>query len=462
MREYVYDNHWRPPRERQRFQEDEVFLSDRGTQMKAPSSRHRVAMLRPLLPCLMGAILVAGCAGRPALMPTPSIYLAEGYSDGNINPTLRDRSVDLVYVTDRAPDTDESGSLKYGVMRSASMAFGIAHIELGEESLDWPVLVEQSGISNRPSEIYYQVAMPEEIGRFPQTPYAFRLTESGMEMEPTVEHQRDRQQEMLKDLIRARLELTPTKDVVMFVHGFNNSFEASSLALAGIWHFLERQGVPLLYTWPAARGGLTGYFTDRESGEFTIFHLKETLRVLFDMKEIENIHIIAHSRGTDVATSALRELVIENRAAGGDPRRDFRIANLIMAAPDLDFGVITQRLMAERFGPAIGQITIYTSEYDKALGISQFLMSGLRFGRVEAEDVQANERNIFAEVGNVSLINVPKSRGFVGHGYFHSNPAVSADLIRLIRSNALPGTEARPLTFVEGNFWRMEDDYLAP
>lgn len=430
--------------------------------MNAQFSRCRVALITPVLPYLMGAILVAGCAGRPALMPTPSIYLAEGYSENHIDPTLRNRGVDLVYVTDRAPDIDESGSLAYGVVRSASMAFGIAHVELGEESLDWPTIVEHSGTSDRSSEIYYQVALLEETGRFPQTPYAFRLTESGTEIEPTVEYQRELQREKLKDLIRTSLEFTPTKDVVMFVHGFNNSFEAASLALAGIWHFLERQGVPLLYSWPAARGGLTGYFADRESGEFTIFHLKETLRVLFAMKEIEKIHIIAHSRGTDVATSALRELVIENRAAGGDPRPDFRIANLIMAAPDLDFGVITQRLMAERFGTAIGQITIYTSEHDKALGISQFLMSGLRFGRVEVEDVQVNERNIFAEVGNVSLINVPKSRGFVGHGYFHSNPAVSADLIRLIRSNSPPGSAERPLTFVEGNFWSMDDDYLAP
>ena len=428
----------------------------------APKVRRKAVLKWPLLLCLFSAFLVAGCAGRPALMPTPSIYLADGYSDVYIDPTLRNRGVELLYVTDRAPDTDESGALAYGAERSVSMAYGFAQVELGDESLDWPTLVEQSGTGDRPSEIHYQVASLQEIGRFPPTPYAFRSTESGMTMEPSVEIQRNQQREKLKDLIRTRLELTPTKDVVMFVHGFNNSFEAASLALAGIWHFLERQGVPLLYTWPAARGGLTGYFTDRESGEFTIYHLKETLRVLFAMQEIENIHIIAHSRGTDVVTSALRELVIENRAAGGDPRPDFRIANLIMAAPDLDFGVITQRLMAERFGPAIGQITIYTSEYDKALGISQFLMSGLRFGRVEAEDVQANERNIFAEVGNVSLVSVPKSRGFVGHGYFHSNPAVSADLIRLIRSNAPPGSAERPLMFVEGNFWSMEDDYLAP
>ena len=37
------------------------------------------------------------------------------------------------------------------------------------------------------------------------------------------------------------------------------------------------------------------------------------------MPEIENIHIVSHSLGTDVSTTALRELVIENRAAGGDP-----------------------------------------------------------------------------------------------------------------------------------------------
>jgi esterase/lipase superfamily enzyme len=223
--------------------------------MNVPSSHRTVALITPVLPCLMGAILIAGCAGRSALMPTPSIYLAEGYSEDHIDPTLRNRSVDLVYVTDRAPDTDKSGSLKYGVVRSASMALGIAYVELGEESLDWPTLVEQRCVSNRPSEIYYQVASLEEIGRFPQTPYAFRLTESGMAMEPTVEYQRGQQQEKLKDLIKTRLELTPTKDVVMFVHGFNNSFEAASLSLAGIWHFLGRQGVPLLYSWPAARGG---------------------------------------------------------------------------------------------------------------------------------------------------------------------------------------------------------------
>jgi len=409
---------------------------------------------------LIGAFVISGCANRPMLMPTPSIYLTEGYSEQNINPALRNRFIDLVYVTDRAPETDKLNGLHYGNERSASMAYGLAHIELDDQTLDWPTLVEQSSTADRQTKISYNINSLEELGRFPPTPYAFRLTKGGMEIEPSVGEQRDLQKEQLRKLIRSRLELTPVKDVYLFVHGFNNSFTKASDTLAGIWHFLERQGVPLVYSWPAARGGLFGYFKDRESGEFTIYHLKETLRVLFAMPEVKNIHIIAHSRGSDVVTSTLRELVIENRAAGGDPRHDFRIANLVMAAPDLDFGVMRQRLMAERFGPAIGQITIYTSDYDKALGISEFLMSGLRFGRVDAADIGANEREIFKQVHNVSFISVPKSRSFIGHGYFHDNPAVSADLIRLLQSNAEPGSEERPLTLVEGNFWRMQKDYL--
>ena len=72
------------------------------------------------------------------------------------------------------------------------------------------------------------------------------------------------------------------------------------LVIAELWHFLGRQGVPILYTWPAGFGGLRGYTRDRESGGFTIFHLKQFLRLLASTPELEELNIIAHSRGTDV------------------------------------------------------------------------------------------------------------------------------------------------------------------
>ena len=66
----------------------------------------------------------------------------------------------------------------------------------------------------------------------------------------------------------------------MFVHGFNNDFDDAAFTLAEMWHYLGREQVPLLYTWPAGRGGPSGYIYDRESGEFTVYHLKRLIRAL--------------------------------------------------------------------------------------------------------------------------------------------------------------------------------------
>ena len=177
--------------------------------------------------------------------------------------------------------------------------------------------------------------------------------------------------------------------------------------------------------------------------------------------EVERIHILAHSRGTDVVTTALRELVIETRAAGKNPRERLRIANLVLAAPDLDLDIVRQRLMAEKFGPAIGQITIYTTQADKALGASQTLMSGTRFGRMQEEDLGERERQIFKEVANVNIIEV-QGVGGVGHAYFRTSPAASSDLVLILHDGSRPGEPARPLTHEVLNFWTMPKDYPGP
>ena len=150
------------------------------------------------------------------------------------------------------------------------------------------------------------------------------------------------------------------------------------LVIAELWHFLGRQGVPILYTWPAGSGGgLRGYTHDRESGEFTIFHLKQFLRLLAATPELEELHLIAHSRGTDVLTSAVRELYIETRAAGHDFRTVYRIKNVVLAAADLDLEVVSQRLAAEYVGLGTERTTIYVSDVDRAIGFSNLLFTSL-------------------------------------------------------------------------------------
>ncbi|WP_025564157.1 alpha/beta hydrolase [Psychromonas sp. SP041] len=406
----------------------------------------------------LSVFLLSACSSNPELMPTPNVFINTPYLENEIPEALRETSMELIYVTDRG--TSPKKDVKYNASRSPSIAYGIAKVNFENKSLKWDELLKQSNQKKRSIDLTYELEQVDELGRFPLSPYRFKRIGDKLQIDETILEQKSYHESQLSNIINKRLESSESKDVILFVHGFNNTFDESVFTLASVWHFLKRQGVPIVYSWPAAAEGVTAYFADKESGQFTIFHLKETLRLLFKNPEIENIHIIAHSRGTDVATTTLRELIIENRAGGGNPIKDLRIENLILAAPDLDFGIIKQRLMAEQFGPAFGRITIYTSQEDSALGISQWLTNSLSFGRLNIKDVDKNEQNIFNSVGNVSLIKVPASVNFIGHDYFHSNPAVSSDLINLILHNAAPGSKERPLKKLENNFWSLDSDYL--
>ena len=49
---------------------------------------------------------------------------------------------------------------------------------------------------------------------------------------------------------------------------------------------------------------------------------------------------------------------------------------------------------------------------------------------------------------------------FVGHSYFYTSPAVSSDLILLLRDNRDPGSSnGRPLIQLGNNFWQIQDGY---
>ena len=58
-------------------------------------------------------------------------------------------------------------------------------------------------------------------------------------------------------------------------------------------------------------------------------------------------------------------------------------------------------------------------------------------------------------------IDARVSAGFLGHSYFYGHPAVSADLILLLRDNLEPGSPGRPLHKRDVNFWQITEEYPA-
>ena len=409
---------------------------------------------------LLLTLLLAGCSSAPKLMPTPNVYAADGsYPESSVPKSLKSSQIDLLYVTDRAPEITAEGTLEYGTGRSASVGFGSAIVEIGDDLL-WQELVEMSETSSRSISPSVRVKLRTELGRFPATPHAFLVVDGEAREDPEVQAEYNQKISQFRQEINRRMSQTGSNEIHIFIHGFNNSFDWAAVSLAELWHFLGRRGVPLLYSWPAARGGLFGYFVDRESGEFTIYHLKNLILLLASFPEVERINLLAHSRGTDVTVTALRELIIEARASGHNPREFYRIENLILAAPDIDFDIVRQRLMAEKIGPAFGKITVYTTDSDKALSVSQTLMGGRRFGRIRSTDLGEQEQAIFTVVKNVAFIDVLGVRSFTGHAYYLGNPSTSSDIVRVINNRANPGSPDRPLTHRMLNFWEMPIDYL--
>ena len=201
---------------------------------------------------------------------------------------------------------------------------------------------------------------------------------------------------------------------------------------------------------------------DRESREFTVSHLKQVIRWLSGLPEVENIHLIAHSRGTDVAISAFRELVIWARGAGISARQHFKIANLVLAAPDLDLQVVDQRIIGERLGVEVDQVTIYSSPDDRAIGIAEILFASPR-GRLGTLDLsELNKEEISAlkaTGGQVTVVNFHGQSDSYGHSYFRTNPSVSSDLVLLLRYGIRPGESGRPLEQLGQSFWRIPPGY---
>jgi esterase/lipase superfamily enzyme len=417
-----------------------------------------------LLMLVMTCGFIGGCGKKPTLlMTTPSIYAYPGWEPfADVPVELQTNQLDVLYVTDRVPDKVSPDHMDYGHKRSRSAAFGECTVQIGEDNFTWDELVKASTSKARDRDIPLTLESVREIGRFPETPPKLFLTDEEMNQGYANDEPEGpaAMQAFLTEL-RARLAQTPRKEVFMYVHGFNISFENAVLTGGEFWHFLGREGVPIVYAWPAGQGALRAYGYTEQSSLFTIHHLKQTIRLIASCPEVEKIHIVGHSRGTDVASRAVLELHLETRE-NGNTQEKFKFGKLVLAAPDMDIDVVSQALWAERISQALQTVVVYVHRHDRALSLSNWLTGGTtRLGDIDLEhydpeevkSVRGSERNQYIEA------HVKKAGAF-GHDYYRANGSVSSDLMLLLRYN-LPagGALGRPLGESDSGFWLLTDSY---
>ena len=425
----------------------------------------RVAHPLVLWLTLAGLMLFAGvgCSSKAYLMPTPNIYTQAAWNPfADVAPALQNDEVTVMYFTDRSPEDETPGQWSYGHARSRSAAFGEAVVKIGQD-LEWDEIVAASRTADRSRRLELTLTTTNETARFGNTPPALVITDAQFAagVRPPIDSANAEAESRFREDLARRLALTPHKEVFIYVHGFNNSFEDAVVTTAELWHFLGREGVPISYTWPAAEGGLRAYEYTLASTQFTIYHFKQALRLIASCPEVERINILAHSRGAEVTAETVRELYIEMRGTT-DVQQTLKLGTVILAAADIDLDVAIARNATERIGRAVERSALYISNKDQALGFSGWLFGGTeRVGNFDPELFNETELETLRHSQRFQIIDARvKNRGAFGHGYFHANPAVSSDLILLMRYRLPPGADhGRPLGVSDTGLWMVDDDY---
>ena len=423
-------------------------------------------LTRTLSLLTLSAALLAACAEEDHLMPTPNLY-STGLQNPfpNVPPELRTNTVDVLYLTDRLPTNESPDHREYGYGRSRSVAFGISQVKFGD-NVSWDQLVKASTSKTRTIDLTITVPKSTELGRFQPTPRNF-LQPPGSEGDKQADADQLAAEQKFTATLSEMLKHTPRKEVFLSIHGVNNQHIHSVSRIAQIWHFFGREGVPIAYSWPAGSPGLKQYMYDRESSEFTVYHLKQALKLIASCPDVQKVNIISHSRGTDVLATAIREFHNEFVAAGKSPRKELKLGTVVLAAPDMDLDVTLQRCSTAQIGSDPECFVLYVGEEDKLLKFSNWLFGG--FARLGGSDVSTMFTP--AELATIRKLGTPQIidskitiTGNHGHDYFVSNPAVSSDLILATRDHLPPGPEhGRPLTIdPQSNFWIITDTYPAP
>lgn len=204
------------------------------------------------------------------------------------------------------------------------------------------------------------------------------------------------------------------REVVLFIHGFNNNFAEGVYRLAQLSHDMDLPNPTVHYSWPSA-GNPLGYGYDRDSQLFARDGLEELLRVIRSAGA-DKVLLVGHSMGALLMVETLRQMAIS------DPNiLDRTISGVILISPDIDVDLFRQQ--AARIGPLPQPFVIFTSSKDRALRLAARL-SGKHERLGNVQDV-----NKLSEL-RVTLIDVSS---FSGDAAGHFTAATSPALIKILK-----------------------------
>lgn len=233
---------------------------------------------------------------------------------------------------------------------------------------------------------------------------------------------------------------SPAKQLLVFIHGFNNVPEDAIFARAEALQMLFDDAEPNLVqvlplVWPCRQTNGTkefieGYYEDQHAADASNIAYGRLLQKLQDWQFknvaeerpcLKRINVLAHSMGNRVLRGALRWWSRE--VLGQSPPLIFR--NLFLTAADIENDCLESGREGEHLAPSTRNVVVYHSFEDIALRASKAANASLRavgrrMGHTGPYDMSKVADNVFAV--NCDSVAMEYDPG-KGHTYFLTDSA---------------------------------------
>ena len=231
------------------------------------------------------------------------------------------------------------------------------------------------------------------------------------------------------------------KEALIFIHGYNNSFEDAAIRTAQLGFDLGINGVTAFYSWPSA-AKLLGYTSDEATIQASEKYIKQFIQDFAKKSGAKKVHIIAHSIGNRGLLRAVSDIQKESP--------EVKFGQIILAAPDVDVDVFKN--IAKAYPMLSDKTTLYVSPKDVAVWFSKVKHHHPRIGVVKPVNVVDSIDTIQVNF-DFSLL------GLLGHTYFAQEGIILNDMYSLLNENRTPDNKSNlipHLNHENKRFWKME------
>jgi len=255
-----------------------------------------------------------------------------------------------------------------------------------------------------------------------------------------------------KARLRAQVEASPERTLLLVVHGFRERFSSALRKTAFLAHVLDINTPVLVFDWPGDQGSsLRGYRRARDVASASGDELAELIELIVDEIQPDRLWMLANSMGGQVVIDAFHLLHLNPDLADAQTE----IENVMLTAPDVDHEEFNQQ-SREEMSKLASNVTAYVSSNDRALLASRLINRGLRLGgstidpsnpgQVQqsikiSELLEANDDSLVL----VDVTPVNRTRNF--HNFSLETPEFFDDLYLRFTNKDIPGS--RELYFLE-------------